>query len=44
MRTSIGSNIVTPMPTAGPLTAAITGFCALKMRSVSRPPPSRAES
>jgi hypothetical protein len=26
--------MVTPMPTAGPLTAAITGFKHLKMRSV----------
>src|SRR3954452_23122500 len=26
IRTSIGSSMVTPMPTAGPFTAAITGF------------------
>ena len=44
MRTSIGSSMVTPMPTAGPFTAAITGLRQLKMRSVMRPPPSRAES
>ena len=41
MRTSIGSVMVTPTPTAGPLMAAITGFFDSKMRSVSRPPPSR---
>ena len=40
-RMSIASVIVTPMPTAGPFTAAITGFLLSKMRSVSRPPPSR---
>ena len=33
--------MVTPMPTAGPFIAAITGFRHLKMRSVTRPPPSR---
>ena len=44
MRTSIGKSIVTPIPTAGPFTAAITGLRQLKMRSVMRPPPSRAFS
>ena len=38
---SIASCMVTPMPTAGPFTAAITGFRHLKMRSVTWPPPSR---
>jgi len=38
---SIASCMVTPMPTAGPFTAAITGFKHLKMRSVTCPPPSR---
>ena len=33
-RTSIGSVIVMPTPTAGPLIAAITGFSDSKMRSV----------
>ena len=33
--------MVTPMPTAGPFTAAITGFRHLKIRSVTWPPPSR---
>ena len=41
---SIGSSIVAPMPTAGPFTAAITGLRHSKMRSVMRPPPSRALS
>ena len=41
MRMSIASCMVTPMPTAGPFTAAITGFRHLKMRSVTCPPPSR---
>ena len=41
MRISIASCMVTPMPTAGPFTAAITGFSHLKMRSVTWPPPSR---
>ena len=41
MRTSIGSVIVTPTPTAGPLIAAITGFVDSKMRSDDAPPPSR---
>ena len=41
MRISIASCMVTPMPTAGPFTAAITGFKHLKMRSVTCPPPSR---
>ena len=36
--------MVTPMPTAGPLIAAITGLRHWKMRSVTRPPPSRAFS
>ena len=44
MRTSIGSVIVMPTPTAGPLMAAITGFFDSKMRSVTRPPPSRCLS
>ena len=43
-RMSIGSSIVAPMPTAGPLMAAITGFRQLKMRKVTRPPPSRTDS
>jgi hypothetical protein len=43
-RTSIASCIVTPTPTAGPFTAAITGFRHSKIRSVSRPPPSRTAS
>ena len=41
MRMSIGSVIVTPTPTAGPLIAPITGFLQAKMRSDTRPPPSR---
>ena len=40
-RMSIGICIVTPMPTAAPLIAPITGFRLLKMRSVVMPPPSR---
>ena len=40
-RTSIGSVIVAPTPTAGPLIAAITGFVDSKIRSVSSPPLSR---
>ena len=44
MRMSIGSCIVTPTPTAGPFTAAITGFRHSKIASVSRPPPSRTRS
>ena len=36
-RTSIGSVIVTPTPTAGPLTAAITGLSDLKIRSANEP-------
>ena len=32
---SIGSVIVTPTPTAAPLTAAITGLVDWKIRSVS---------
>ena len=42
-RTSIGSVIVAPIPTAGPLMAAITGFRQRNTRSVSSPPLSRAE-
>ena len=38
---SIGSVIVTPTPTAGPLMAAITGFRLLKIRRLTSPPPSR---
>ena len=41
MRMSIGNCIVTPMPTAAPLIAPITGFRLLNMRSVVSPPPSR---
>ena len=41
MRMSIGICIVTPMPTAAPLIAPITGLRLLKMRSVVMPPPSR---
>ena len=41
MRMSIGSVIVTPTPTAGPLIAAITGLVESKIRSVTMPPPSR---
>ena len=44
MRTSIASVMVTPMPTAGPLIAAITGFLQSYSRSVSSPPPSRASA
>ena len=33
----MGSVMVTPTPTAGPLMAAITGFRDSKMRSVTRP-------
>jgi hypothetical protein len=44
MRMSIGNCIVAPTPTAGPFTAAITGFFDSKIRSVSRPPPSRCSS
>ena len=40
-RTSIGKVMVTPTPTAAPLMAPITGFCDLKIRSESMPPPSR---
>jgi hypothetical protein len=38
---SMASVIVMPKPTAGPLMAAITGFFRSKIRSVTRPPPSR---
>ena len=44
MRMSIASCMVTPMPTAGPFTAAMTGFRHSKIASVSRPPPSRMRS
>ena len=40
-RMSIGSVIVTPTPTAGPLIAAMTGLVHSKIRSDTRPPPSR---
>ena len=35
MRMSIASCMVTPMPTAAPFTAAITGLRHLKMRKVT---------
>ena len=38
---SVGSVVVIPTPTAGPLMAAITGFVASNMRRVASPPPSR---
>ena len=38
---SIGSVMVMPTPTAGPLIAAITGLVDAKIRSVTCPPPSR---
>jgi hypothetical protein len=41
IRTSIGSVIVAPMPTAGPLTAAITGLCSAAKGSEATPPQSR---
>ncbi len=41
IRMSMGSSMVTPTPTAGPFTAAMTGLRDSKMRSVSNPPPSR---
>src|SRR5271166_6652360 len=44
IRMSMGRSMVTPMPTAGPLTAAITGFSDAKILSVTRPPASRAAS
>ncbi len=44
MRISMASCMVAPMPTAGPLTAAITGLRQLKIASVTRPPPSRTYS
>jgi hypothetical protein len=44
MRMSMGSVMVTPTPTAGPFTAAMTGFLEEKMRSDTRPPPSRRSS
>ena len=40
-RMSIGSVIVMPTPTAGPLIAAITGLVHSKIRSDTMPPPSR---
>ena len=40
-RISIGRICVAPKPTAGPFTAAITGFFMSKRRSATRPPPSR---
>ena len=40
-RTSIGSVIVAPTPTDGPLIAAMTGLVSRKIRSVTRPPSSR---
>src|SRR5262249_41426001 len=40
-RMSIGNVIVTPTPTAGPFTAAITGFFDSKIRSDTSPPASR---
>ena len=43
-RMSIGSVMVAPMPTAGPLIAPMTGLSDLKMRRVTRPPPSRIAS
>jgi hypothetical protein len=43
-RRSIASVIVAPIPTAGPLTAAITGFGRAWIASVTRPPVSRTPS
>ena len=43
-RMSMASVSVAPKPTAGPLMAAITGFFISKMRSETRPPPSRWSS
>ncbi len=43
-RMSIGSVMVAPTPTAGPLMAAITGLVESKMRRVTMPPPSRGTS
>src|SRR5205807_997780 len=40
-RMSIGSVMVAPTPTAGPLIAAITGLVHSNTRSVNWPPPSR---
>jgi hypothetical protein len=40
-RTSIGSVIVAPIPTAGPLIAPMTGLVQRKIASVTRPPVSR---
>ena len=41
MRTSMGSVIVAPTPTAGPLIAAITGTVRAAKRSATTPPRSR---
>jgi hypothetical protein len=43
-RRSIARVIVAPMPTAGPLIAAITGFGSAWIASVTRPPVSRTPS
>ncbi len=43
-RMSIGKVMVTPTPTAGPFTAAITGLVDRKMRNATRPPSSRCTS
>ena len=43
-RMSIGSVIVAPTPTAGPLIAAITGLVESNMRSVNWPPLSRGNA
>lgn len=40
-RTSMGSVIVTPTPTAGPLIAPMTGLSERAIRSATVPPPSR---
>jgi hypothetical protein len=39
--TSMARVMVTPMPTAGPLIAAIMGLIDSKIRNVNWPPPSR---
>lgn len=41
IRMSAGSVIVEPTPTAGPLTATMTGFTLAAIRSATHPPPSR---
>ena len=38
---SIGSSMLAPTPTAGPLTAAITGFRHANSRNATSPPMSR---